>query len=239
MSINNFSSDIFNQTNKNNNKSLDTSKIIFYFRNSLSNLLGTIKLNYNYYPATQRNLNIIIYKMEELILSLYNTDYFISSEKSTNNNINDEIIHIKKKNNNEEKLFDLFYYFVTINTNSTFYELFLKFIEKFLNKLFKLDRYLINLHLVKYQKYYLLLYSSLINKKFDYLGVQSDWNATFYIAKCLSSLVHLFYDHKINYDKIKPKELFLFLLETNTNLFKITISKNNIKFIIGYIYIIF
>ena len=227
MSINNFTSDI-NQTNKNNNKSVDTSKIIFYFRNSLSNLLGTIKLNYNYYPATQRNLNIIIEKMEELILSLYNTDYFISSEKSTNNNSNDEVIYIKKKNNNEEKLFDLFYYFVTINTNSTFYELFLKFIEKFLNKLFKLDRYLINLHLVKFQKYYLLLYSSLINKKFDYLGIQSDWNATFYIAKCLSSLVHLFYDHKINYDKIKPKELFLFLLETNTNLFKITISKNDI-----------
>ena len=123
MSINNFTSDI-NQINKNNNKSVDTSKIIFYFRNSLSNLLGTIKLNYNYYPATQRNLNIIIEKMEELILSLNNTEYFTSSKKSTNNNSNDEIIHIKKKNNNEEKLFDLFYYFVTINTNSTFYDFF-------------------------------------------------------------------------------------------------------------------
>ena len=31
MSINNFTSDI-NQTNKNNNKSVDTSKIIFYLR---------------------------------------------------------------------------------------------------------------------------------------------------------------------------------------------------------------
>ena len=34
MLLNNFNSDI-NQTNKNNNKSVGTSKIIFYFRNSL------------------------------------------------------------------------------------------------------------------------------------------------------------------------------------------------------------
>ena len=45
MPINNFNSDI-NQANKNNNKSVDTSKIIFYFRNSLSKLLGTIKIKF-------------------------------------------------------------------------------------------------------------------------------------------------------------------------------------------------
>ena len=229
MSINNFNNNN-NLTNANNNKNNDTSKIVFYFRNSLSNLLGTIKLNYNYYPGTQTNLNIIINKLEELILSLYKTDSNFINEKSTNNNnsINNEFKYIYKGNNNEKKLFELFYLFVTINTNSTFYEIFLKFLEKFLKKLFKLDKYMINLHLLKFQNYYLLLYSSLINKKFDYLGVQSDWNSTFYIARCLSLLVKLFYEHKINYDKIKPKELFLFLLETNANLFKISISKNGL-----------
>ena len=214
----------------NNNKDIDTSKIVFYFRNSLSNLLGTIKLNYNYYPGTQQNLNIIISKIEELILSLYNTDYYIINENSINNNINEEIKNTNRENNNEEKLFELFYLFITINTNTTFYELFLKFLEKFLKKLSKLDKNIINLHLIKYQNYYLLLYSSLINKKFDYLGVQSDWNATFYISKCLSLLVNIFYEHRINNDKIKPKELFLFQLETNTNLFKISISQNGIYF---------
>ena len=82
--------------------------------------------------------------------------------------------------------------------------------------------------MLKFQKYYLLLYSSLINKKFEYVGVQSDWNATFYIAKCLSLLVKLFFEHKINYDKIKHTEFFRFLLETNENLFKISMSNNRI-----------
>ena len=214
-----------NLMNKNIFKFPDTSKIVFCFRNSLSNLLGTIKLNYNFYPATQQNLNIIIEKLEELILSLYNPDYFI---QTSNNNSNEENKNINNINDKEKKLFELFYLFVTINTNSTFYELFLKFLKKFLKKLFKLDKNKVNLHLLKFQKYYLVLYSSLINKKFDYLGVQSDWNSTFYIAKCLTLLVKLFYEHKINYDKIKPKELFLFLLETNTNLFNISISKNGV-----------
>ena len=225
----------FDNSNNNNklnnnkiNKEIDTSKIVFFFRNSLSNLLGTIKLNYNFYPGAQQNLNIIVQKLEELILSLYNTDYDIINEQSKNNKLKEEIKSTNKKNNNEKKLFELFYLFVTINTNTTFYEIFLKFLEKFIKKLLKLDKNMINLHLLKFQNYYLLLYSSLINKKFDYIGVQSDWNSTFYIAKCLVLLVKLFCEHKINYDKIKPKELFLFLLETNANLFKISISKNGL-----------
>ena len=218
MSLNN--SNNINEFNINKiNKGFDTSQIVFFFRNSLSNLLGTIKLNYNFYPGAQQNLNIIVQQLEELILSLYNTDD--SNGKEENKSLN-------KNNNNEKKLFELFYLFVTINTNTTFYELFLKFLKKFLKKLFKLDKNLINLHLLKFQNYYLLLYSSLINKKFDYIGVQSDWNATFYISKCLTLIIKLFYEHKISNDKIKPKELFLFLLETNTNLFKISISKNGL-----------
>ena len=127
-------------------------------------------------------------------------------------------------------MLELFYLFVTINTNSTFYELFLKLIQKFIKKLSKFDKTLINIHLLKLKNYYILLYTSLITKKFDYVGVQSDWNATFYIAKCLSLLVSLFSEHKIKNEKIKPKELFLFLLETNNNLFKISISKNGTYF---------
>ena len=81
--------------------------------------------------------------------------------------------------------------------------------------------------ILKFQNYYILLYKYLITKKFECVGVQSDWNATFYISKCLSLLVHLFLEHRINHEKIKPKDLFLFLLETNNNLFKISISKND------------
>ena len=135
MSLNN--SDINNSIiNKNINKNIDTSKIVYDFRNSLSNLLGTVKLNYNFYPGTQQNLNIIIKKIEELILSLYNIDN-INVEKKPDEIINDgkdEEKSVKIKNNNIEKnLLELFYLFVTINTNSTFYELFLKLIQKFIN----------------------------------------------------------------------------------------------------------
>ena len=171
------------------NKEIDSSKLIFFFRNSLSNLLGTIKLNYNFYPGAQQNLNIIVQKLEELILSLYNTDYEIINGQSKNNNLKEDGKSINKKNNNEKKLFELFYLFVTINTNTTFYEIFLKFLEKFIKKLLKLDKNMINLHLLKFQNYYLLLYSSLINKKFEYIGVQSDWNATFYKSKYLSLFI--------------------------------------------------
>ena len=216
-----------NLTNK--SKELDTSNIVHIFRNSLSNLLGIVKLNYNFYPVTQQNLNIIIKKLEELILSLYNnSDYLIPNGTSMNSDSNREKVKVNNINDKEKELFELFYLFITINTNSTFYEIFLKFLKKFLKKSFKLDKNLVNLHLFKFQKYYLVLYSSLINKKFDYVGVQSDWNSTFYIAKCLFLLVKLFYEYNINYDKIKPVELFLFLLETNTNLFKISISKNGV-----------
>ena len=232
MSLN--KSDINNLViNKNINKDIDTSKIVYDFRNSLSNLLGTVKLNYNFYPGTQQNLNIIIKKMEELILSLYNIentyDKFDSNIK-INNNQNEDNLNRFKINNNEKYLFELFYLFLTINTNTTFYELFLKFIQKFLKKILKLDKNLINIHLLKFKNYYILLYNSLITKKFDIVGVQSDWNATLYISKCLSLLVTLFFQQKINHDKIKPKELFLFLLETNNNLFKISISKNGSYF---------
>ena len=194
-----------NENKENNINEPNTLKIVFVFRNALFKLLGTIKLNYNFYPAVQQNLNIIIQKIEELLLSLYKPD-----------------------NNIEIKLFELFYLFISVNTNSTFYELFLNFLEKFIKKLCKLDKYLVNMHLLKFQNYYLLLYSSLINKKFDYVGVQSDFNATFNIAICLSELVELFYEQKINHTKIKPTELFQFFLETNINLFNL--SRNNIYF---------
>ena len=101
MSLNN--SDINNSIiNKNINKNIDTSKIVYDFRNSLSNLLGTVKLNYNFYPGTQQNLNIIIKKIEELILSLYNIDN-INEEKKPDEIINDgkdEEKSVKIKNNN-------------------------------------------------------------------------------------------------------------------------------------------
>ena len=193
MSLNN--SDINNcEINKNFNKNIVTSKNVFLFRNSLSNLLGTVKLNYNFYPGTQKNLNIIIKKIEELILSLYNIENKNNCEKQTINlNVNKDENNLIRNgiNNNEKYIFELFYLFLTINTNSTFYELFVKFIKKFLKKLFKLDKNFLNFHLLKYQNYYLHLYKLLISKKFDFIGVQSDWNATFYISKCLS--LHYFH----------------------------------------------
>jgi hypothetical protein len=231
MSLNNSDNDNNCIINKNINKNIDTTNILYYFRNSLSNLLGTVKLNYNFYPGTQQNLNIIIKKIEELILSLYNIDYNYDKQNSNINininNNNEESLSDIKNNNNEKNIFELFYLFLKVETNSTFYELFLKFIQKFLKKISKLDKNITKMHLLKFQNYYILLYKYLITKKFEFVGVQSDWNATFYISKCLSLLVHLFLEHRINHEKIKPKDLFLFLLETNNNLFKISISKND------------
>ena len=229
MSLNNSDNDNNCIIDKNINKNIDKANILYYFRNRLSNLLGTVKLNYNFYPGTQQNLNIIIKKIEELILSLYNLDYINNQQNSiiNINNNDEENITNEKIDNNEKNIFELFYLFLKIETNSTFYELFLKFIQKFLKKLSKLDKTITKTHLLKFQNYYIILYKYLITKKFDYVGVQSDWSATFYISKCLSLLVYLFLEHRINHEKINPKELFLFLLETNNNLFKISISKND------------
>ena len=196
MSLNNSDKNNF-VINKNINKNIDTSNIVYDFRNSLSNLLGTVKLNYNFYPGTQKNLNIIIKKIEELILSLYNIEYIhdkIDSNINIKINEDEDIANENEINNNEKQLFELFYLFLKINTNSTFYELFLKFIQKFIKKLLKSEKNFINIHLLKFKNYYILLYNALITKKFDIVGVQSDWNATFYIAKCLSLLVSLFFN---------------------------------------------
>ena len=141
MSLNNSDNDNNCIINKNINKNIDTTNILYYFRNSLSNLLGTVKLNYNFYPGTQQNLNIIIKKIEELILSLYNIDYNYDKQNSNINininNNNEESLSDIKNNNNEKNIFELFYLFLKVETNSTFYELFLKFIKKFLKKISK------------------------------------------------------------------------------------------------------
>ena len=134
MSLNNSDKNNF-VINKNINKNIDTSKIVYDFRNSLSNLLGTVKLNYNFYPGTQKNLNIIIKKIEELILSLYNIEYIhdkIDSNINIKINEDEDIANENEIKNNEKQLFELFYLFLKINTNSTFYELFFKFIQKFI-----------------------------------------------------------------------------------------------------------
>ena len=66
MSLNNSDNDNNCIIDKNINKNIDKAKFLYYFRNRLSNLLGTVKLNYTFYPGTQQNLNIIIKKIEEL-----------------------------------------------------------------------------------------------------------------------------------------------------------------------------
>ena len=172
MSLNNSDNDNNCIIDKNINKNIDKANILYYFRNRLSNLLGTVKLNYNFYPGTQQNLNIIIKKIEELILSLYNLDYIYNQQNSiiNINNNDEENITNEKIDNNEKNIFELFYLFLKIETNSTFYELFLKFIQKFLKKLSKLDKTITKTHLLKFQNYYILLYKYLITKKIRLCG---------------------------------------------------------------------
>ena len=100
-----------NLDGKNNISKVNISNIniVYHFRNKLSNLLGTLKLNYNFYQGTRQNLNIIIYKLEGLILSLYNSDKDNLYSKEINS-INNKAENIDLDNTHETELFELYKY---------------------------------------------------------------------------------------------------------------------------------
>ncbi len=127
---------------------MNCSKIFREFRDSLCNILGIIKLDYLYYDAIHTNLLVIINKIEEVILFLYNVE-----NENNKDNIEDD-----------GKLFELFYILFTIETNTTFYDIFFNLFQKFLKKF---ETYSLNIqetHFNTYQQYYIQIYDYLIHK---------------------------------------------------------------------------
>ena len=184
------------------------SSIVYEFRKSLFNFLGTIKLYYNFDLAFHSNLDIIVSKIEELILMTYNA---IEDNSNTTSD--------KNKEQCEIKLCELFYLFLSIDTNSTFYELFLKFFQKFIKKL---NNRKYKSFIDKYSAYIVQIYTVLIKKKIDYIGMQSDSNATIDIIKSISMIIELFDEFDIVSEEINPFNMISFFFETNTNLFMLT-----------------
>ena len=90
---------------------MNCSKIFLDFRDCLCNVLGHIKNDYIYYDAIHNNLLVIINKIEDVILFLYKV------ENEDN----------KDKIENDSKLFELFYILFTMETNTTFYDIFLNY----------------------------------------------------------------------------------------------------------------
>ena len=89
--------------------------VTYEFRKSLFNFVGTIKLSYNFDLAFHSSLDVIDSKIEELILLTYQSK-------------NDKNLDTSPKNNElcDIKLFELLYLLLSIDTNSAFYDLFLK-----------------------------------------------------------------------------------------------------------------
>ena len=131
---------------------MNCSKIFLDFRDCLCNVLGHIKNDYIYYDAIHNNLLVIINKIEDVILFLYKV------ENEDN----------KDKIENDSKLFELFYILFTMETNTTFYDIFFKLFLKFLKRL---KNYSINIqesHFKTYHQYYSQIYEYLIlEKKFE------------------------------------------------------------------------
>ena len=191
---------------------MSCSKIFREFRDSLCKVLGIIKLEYIYYDAIHTNLLIIINKIEEVILFLYNVE---------NENNKDNI-------EEDSKLFELFYILFTIETNTTFYDIFFNLFQKFLKKL---ETYSLNIqekHFNTYQQYYIQIYDCLIHKKLDYIGVESELYATINLSKVLSKLFYLFNKFKLKSEKIKRIELLEIFFQFNHTIF--SLSKGNYSY---------
>ena len=191
---------------------MSCSKIFREFRDSLCKVLGIIKLEYIYYDAIHTNLLIIINKIEEVILFLYNVE-----NENNKDNIEDD-----------SKLFELFYILFTIETNTTFYDIFFNLFQKFLKKL---ETYSLNIqekHFNTYQQYYIQIYDCLIHKKLDYIGVESELYATINLSKVLSKLFYLFNKFKLKSEKIKRIELLEIFFQFNHTIF--SLSKGNYSY---------
>ena len=134
--------------------------VTYEFRKSLFNFVGTIKLYYNFDLAFHSSLDVIVSKIEELIVLTYQSKNEKNLDTSPKNN---ELCDIK--------LFELFYLLLSINTNSTFYDLFLKFFQKFIKKLNSEKN---QKFIEKYADYLIQIYTVLLNKRIDYIGVVSD-----------------------------------------------------------------
>ena len=193
---------------------MNCSKIFLDFRDCLCNVLGHIKNDYIYYDAIHNNLLVIINKIEDVILFLYKV------ENEDN----------KDKIENDSKLFELFYILFTMETNTTFYDIFFKLFIKFLKRL---KNYSINIqesHFKTYHQYYSQIYEYLIlEKKLDYIGVESDLYATINLSKVISSLFSLFEKFNLKNDKIKNEEILQIFFQFNHTIF--LLSKGNYSYI--------
>lgn len=189
--------------------------VTYEFRKSLFNFVGTIKLYYNFDLAFHSSLDVIVSKIEELIVLTYQSKNEKNLDTSPKNN---ELCDIK--------LFELFYLLLSINTNSTFYDLFLKFFQKFIKKLNSEKN---QKFIEKYADYLIQIYTVLLNKRIDYIGVVSDSNATLGILKSLSLLIEIFVKFNIISDEITPYTLFAFFHTTNTTLFQLTKGNSHIE----------
>lgn len=190
---------------------MDNNRVFNYvidFKEELNDLFCTIKLYYNYFPAIKDKLNILIEKLKEIILIL-----------------NNRFVYQETTEKIEEQLFELFFLELKLDTNSTFYEIFLKNILTFLKIFTKKDVKTPNstLFIQKHISSFSILYNLLIERKIEYLGVESESSATIEILRCLCHLVRIFeiYNIKSN-NGIDAENLFEFFLVSNYKLFTLT-----------------
>ena len=192
--------------NNNNN----SSSLIFFansFEPYLCNLLSTIKLDFQYYSAYHNQLTALIQTIEELLLLLNSP---IQSLPQPNNGITSQ---------NETKLYELFYLSLTITTNSTFYNLFLRTFQKFIKQITTKAP---SSYVETYSHFLIEILDSLLKKQITFIGVPSDSLATLNHIKTISMLIDLFSTHNIQLNNISISEIFKLYFEKNDYLFSST-----------------
>jgi hypothetical protein len=186
------------QTLPSMNNTSNIQSFAFSFISPLYNLLSTIKLYYHYYSAYHSQLTTLIQQIEKLLLTLESP-----SPPSTLTTI-------------ENSLYELFYLSLTMITNSTFYDLFLKTFQKFISIISSKAS---NLYMTTYSHFLIQILTSLLTKQISYIGIESDITSTMNHIKTISMLLHLFTLHNIELKEVSVSEIFKLFFEKNDELF--------------------
>ena len=186
------------QTLPSMNNASNIPSFAFSFISPLYNLLSTIKLYYHYYSAYHSQLTTLIQQIEKLLLTLESP-----SPPLTLTTI-------------ENSLYELFYLSLTMITNSTFYDLFLKTFQKFISIISSKAS---NLYMITYSHFLIQILTSLLTKQISYIGIESDITSTMNHIKTISMLLHLFTLHNIELKEISISEIFKLFFEKNDELF--------------------
>jgi hypothetical protein len=181
----------------------ELSSFIHFNKNAIVNLLGKLKQDFEYFSHIRDVLEKLIIASEDIVIYMYN-------KKLTHDDPEGIIVFFGK-------IYELMINFIQLNTNNSFLEVFLNYIIQFLKKKERLTDGLRVLLSKSFSIYYIKIYSTLLEKKTDYIDKVRDSKINIKILKVILSVLNTL-DSENNED-IKILELFNFLMFTLNNIF--------------------